>query len=135
MRDKWTKAINDAGLDVIIHPALPTPALPHGISGDFTGAFSYTFIANMLLWPAGVVPVTTVRENEQHYRYEDIPSNQRDKMADLAATVMRGSKGLPINVAIMAPAFCDETCLKAMREVQKIAKFEEEPKAYKNIAN
>mmetsp|Transcript_34149 Transcript_34149/g.50185 ORF Transcript_34149/g.50185 Transcript_34149/m.50185 type:complete len:617 (+) Transcript_34149:99-1949(+) len=135
MRDTWSNAFRDAGIDAVIHPSLPIPALPHGISGDITAAFSYTFIANMLLWPAGVVPVTTVRNDEQHYKFDDIPENQRDAFAKKAAIVMEGSAGLPVSVAVMTPAFQDEKCLGIMKEVESVVKFDEEPKEYINAKN
>ena len=134
MREKWGQSFIEAGVDAIIHPALPTPALPHGISGDFTAAFSYSFLANMLMWPAGVVPVTTVKENEQQYRMEDIPFDQRDSFAKLANKVMVGSAGLPVSLSIMTPLFQDEKCLRVMKEVEGLAKFDKEPVAYKEVA-
>ena len=130
-RAKWEKSFIDEGIEAIIHPALPLPAFPHGASGNLTGAFSYTVIANMLNWPAGVVPVTVVREDEQHYRLEDIPKDQRDKMANLSAEVMNKSAGLPMNVAVMTPEYQDENCLRIMKEIEKIVKFDSEPSAYK----
>jgi len=130
-RAKWERSFIDEGIEAVIHPALPLPAFPHGASGNLTGAFSYTVIANMLNWPAGVVPVTVVREDEQHYRLEDIPKDQRDKMANLSAEVMSKSVGLPLNVAVMTPEYQDENCLRIMKEIEKIIKFDSEPSAYK----
>lgn len=131
LRNKWESSFQDTGLDAVIHPGLPIPAMQHGISGEFTSAFSYTFIANMLGWPAGVVPVTTVRNEEQHYRMEDIPANQRDPIAKIAANVMEGSEGLPMSVAVMTPSYRDELCLRVMKEVESVVGFLEEPQAYK----
>ena len=85
----------------------------------------------MLGWPAGVVPVTTVRNEEQHYRMEDIPANQRDPIAKIAANVMEGSEGLPMSVAVMTPSYRDELCLRVMKEVESVVGFLEEPQAYK----
>ena len=130
MKNKWDDAVRSANIDAIIFPALPIPALPHGIAGDFTAAFSYPFIANMLQWPAGVVPVSTIRCDEQHYKLEDIPIDQRDHFAMIAAKVMNGSEGLPIGVAIMTRGFKDETCLRVMKEIESIVDFKHEPKAY-----
>jgi len=133
MRERWDDAVQAQKLDGIIHAALPTPAMLHGMSGEFTAPFSYTFIANMLLWPAGTVPVSTVKQDEQHYRMEDIPADQRDLFARKAAQVMEGSEGLPLSVAIMTPAFRDELCLRIMKEVESLARFDKEPEAYKHV--
>jgi len=132
MRSLWSDAVRAAGIDAVLHPALPLPAMPHGISGDLTSAFSYTFLANMLLWPEGVVPVTLVQEEEQQYPKEDLPTNQQDYLANLAAKVMEGSAGLPMSVAVMTPAFQDEKCLRIMKEVERVVNFTAEPTAYKS---
>jgi fatty acid amide hydrolase len=134
MRAMWSDAVQASGVDAILHPALPLPALPHGISGDMTSAFSYMFIANMLLWPAGVVPVTLVRENEQHYSMDELPMNQRDFMAKLAMKSMEKSAGLPMSVSVMTPAFQDERCLRVMKEVERVVAFSAEPTAYKTVS-
>lgn len=133
MRDKWQDAMKDANIDVILHPTLPTPAIFHDMVGDFLASYTYTFIASLLLWPSGTVPVTTVKEDEQEYNLEDIPENQRDQFAYLASNVMKGSKGLPINISAMTPSFQDELCLRAMKEIERCARFDAEPQAYKNF--
>lgn len=65
LRSKWETAVTEAGLDAVIFPAVPLPALPHGTSRELTPAMSYTFLANLLHWPAGVVPATIVRSDEE----------------------------------------------------------------------
>lgn len=131
MRSDWSDAFRDAGIDAVLHPALPLPAMPHGFSGHLTSAFSCMFLANMLLWPAGVVPVTVVQQGEQTYPKGDLPENQQDYLADLAEKVMKDSAGLPMSVAVMTPAFQDEKCLCVMKEVERVVGFSAEPTAYK----
>ena len=130
MRKSWSNAFQANEIDAVIFPALPLPAMPHRIPGKLSCAISYLFIANLLMWPCGAIPVTTVQKDEEHYRMEDIPANQRDIYAKLAQTVMEGSSGLPISVSVMTPAFQDETCLKIMRDIEEAANFTAEPKAY-----
>lgn len=91
---------------------------------------SYMFIANLLSWPCGALPITTVREDEQHYRREDLPKDQRDVMSVYAAQEMKGSAGLPMSISIMAPAFEDEKCLRVMKEIEKGVNFECRPTAF-----
>lgn len=134
MRQEWSNAIQEAGIDAIVYPGFPTPATPHGISGDFTAAVSYMFLPNLLLWPAGTLPVTTVRSDEQHYRMEDLPHVQRDKAARLAdQRVMKNSAGMPISVQVMTPAFQDEKCLRVMKEIERLVDFREKPTAFENV--
>jgi Asp-tRNA(Asn)/Glu-tRNA(Gln) amidotransferase A subunit family amidase len=90
------------------------------------------FLSNMLDWPTGVVPVTTIQTDEAHYRKEDLPENQRDSTADVAAKIMQGSEGMPIGVSIMAPAFQDEKCLGVMKQIERLINFQGKPEAYKH---
>lgn len=130
LRKKWSQAYQNAQVDAIIHPALPLPAVQHGISGDLTSAFSYMMLSNLLLWPSGVVPVTTIKEEEAYYNLEDIPMNQRDSFARLASKVMEGSAGLPLSIAVLTPSFQDEKCLHIMKEIEGLVQFDTEPTAY-----
>ena len=133
MRQVWSDAVKKAGVDAIVYPGFPIPATPHGISGDLTAAVSYMFVPNLLLWPAGAVPVTTVRQDEQHYRMEDLPPNQRDKAARLTHNlVMKNSVGLPMSVSVMTPAFQDEKCLRVMKEIERLVDFKEKPTAFES---
>lgn len=136
MRTLWSNAVQEAGVDAIIHPAMPTPAVRHGMSTN-AACISYMLIAPMLLWPTGVLPVTTVQEDEQHYYIDskehrhELPVIQRDQLARFAAQEMKGSAGLPISISVLAPAYKDETCLRVMKEVERVVDFREEPTAYK----
>lgn len=131
MRSAWAAAFRDSGVDAILHPALPTPAMPHGITGKLTPAMSYTFLGSLLLWPCGTVPVTTVQSGEQYYG--DSPDMTHvDFLDKLAATVMKDSAGLPMSVAVMTTMFEDEKCLCVMKEVERLVNFKDEPVAYKN---
>jgi fatty acid amide hydrolase len=131
MRSKWSDAMRDQGVDILVYPAMPLPAFKHELSVFMTAACSYMFMSNMLDWPTGVVPVTTVRPDEAHYRKEDLPENQRDSTADVAAKIMQGSDGMPIGVSIMTPAFQDEKCLGVMKQVERLVNFQGKPEAYK----
>eukprot|EP00927_Polykrikos_kofoidii_P050793 TRINITY_DN44669_c0_g1_i1.p1 TRINITY_DN44669_c0_g1~~TRINITY_DN44669_c0_g1_i1.p1 ORF type:complete len:603 (+),score=85.45 TRINITY_DN44669_c0_g1_i1:84-1892(+) len=130
IREAWAKAFEEAGVDAVIHPTLPLPALPHGTSSNLLTMCSYTLLANLLLWPSGTVPVTTVRGDEQHYSMEALPLNQRDFLARRAAEVMQGSAGLPIGIAALTPPLRDEVCLRAMKEIERVMKFIAKPVAY-----
>eukprot|EP01044_Picomonas_judraskeda_P001335 COSAG03_NODE_79_length_14054_cov_53.206951_7_plen_64_part_00 len=46
-------------LDVLITPAHVLPTCPHGTTGDFVQSASYQYLANLIDWTAGVVPVVT----------------------------------------------------------------------------
>lgn len=78
------------------------------------------------------MPVTTVQEDEQHYRKEDLPNDQRDVMSVYANKEMKGSAGLPMSVSIMAPLFEDEKCLRVMKEIEKGVNFKCRPTAFES---
>ena len=82
------------------------------------------------MFPAGVVPVTTIREDEQSYPMENLPPNQRDHWAKKAQECMEGSAGMPLSVAVMTEMYRDEKCLRVMKEVERVVEFDEVPTAY-----
>ena len=58
----------------------------HVCTGDLLPIICYCTLINLLHWPSGVVPVTTVQEHEAHYHAGDLPHEQRDRYASLAGT-------------------------------------------------
>src|SRR5207248_628931 len=90
---------HDAGgpFDVILSPVCALPAFTHGSSGDLGTAGAYTTLYNVLGYPAGVVPVTRVRPDE-----ETGWGASRDRVEQAAAKVQAGSAGLPIGVQVAA---------------------------------
>ncbi|KFO89351.1 Vitamin D3 hydroxylase-associated protein, partial [Buceros rhinoceros silvestris] len=109
---KWKKL----RLDVILCPMLG-PAFNHGYAGKLFAATSYTNLYNVLNFPAGVVPVSTVtradEEELKHYRghYGD-PWDKRLK------EVRAG--GLPVAVQCVALPWQEELCLRFMKEVETL---------------
>ena len=57
-------AMEKAKVSLLLCPPYATPALPHGMSKNFTHASSYSMLFNATQLPAGVVPVTRVRASE-----------------------------------------------------------------------
>ena len=51
-------------LDAIIMPGFAMPAVKHGFSNDLPSAACYTFLWNILDFPAGSLPITTVNNDE-----------------------------------------------------------------------
>lgn len=102
--DAWERA----RLDAVICPAHATPALRHGQSKDFSLAGCYSMLYNTLNFPAGVVPVTTVRPSEA------TRPTPRDRLEHTAARVEEDSAGLPVGVQVVARPHRDELCLAVM---------------------
>ncbi|KAL8178746.1 UNVERIFIED_CONTAM: hypothetical protein K2H54_056058 [Gekko kuhli] len=113
-------------LDVILCPALG-PAFNEGYPGKLFGiicvsvmsATSYTNLYNVLNFPAGVVPVSTVipadDEELKYFRghYGD-PWDKRFKKA------VEGAVGLPVSVQCVALSWQEELCLRLMKEVETV---------------
>lgn len=108
-------AMRGAGIDLILCPAVGLPALPHGMSADLTPACSWCFLWNYLGMPAGVVPATRVREDEQIYT---APAGEQDDFSAAASVAMRGSAGLPVGVQLVGLPNADELVLRGMAEAE-----------------
>ena len=63
-RFEMLAAWDTAGIDLVLCPAFATPALPHLGAKNFLLAASSSMLWNITQLPAGVVPVTRVREDE-----------------------------------------------------------------------
>ncbi|MBL8683340.1 MAG: amidase [Myxococcales bacterium] len=107
------RELDEAGIDALLLPPFATAAVPHTFGAQFQQAASYTMLFNFLHWPAGVVPVTTVRADEC------------DREATLDAVVRRArevdrqSLGLPIGVQVATRAWKDELCLALLRVIEE----------------
>jgi fatty acid amide hydrolase len=100
------------GVDVILCPAYATPALPHGMSKNFTAASTSALLYNAVQFPAGVVPVTRVRPDETKR-----PSPQ-GLIERHAAKVDAKSAGLPVGVQLVARPWQDEVAMAAMATLE-----------------
>ncbi|CAI5777245.1 Hypothetical predicted protein [Podarcis lilfordi] len=113
-------------LDVILCPALG-PAFNEGYPGKLFAATSYTNLYNLLNFPAGVVPVTTVSQADEeelkHYtgHYGD-PWDKRMKEA------VSDAVGLPVAVQCVAVCWQEELCLRFMKEVETLVHERRTPK-------
>lgn len=102
-------------LDVVICPPHATPALPHTTSEDFSLGGSGSMFWNVVNFPAGVVPVTTVRPDEASRRAA------RGRLEKRAAAIDEGSAGLPIGVQVVARPFREDHVLAVMAAIERDA--------------
>lgn len=111
-RTRLLDAMDRAGVDVLLCPPFATPSLPHGGSKNFTLASSYSILFNATQMPAGVVPVTRVRDDE----------TERARDADLlerrAAGIDARSAGLPVGVQIAGRPWRDHEVLATMLAIE-----------------
>jgi fatty acid amide hydrolase len=102
-----------AGLDALICTPHALPALRHGGSEHLAVTASYCYWANVLGVPAGVVPVTRVREGEE----SDRPSS-RDVVDKAAIATEQGSAGLPVGVQVAARPWREDVALAVMAALE-----------------
>jgi fatty acid amide hydrolase len=104
-------------IDVVLCPAYALPAVRHGATELMPMPGAYAPIANVSGFPAGIVPVTRVRPDEE----SDRPAS-RDLMDRVARESERGSAGLPIAVQVIARPWRDHVALAAMAKIEAAAR-------------
>lgn len=112
-----------ASYDALVCPVSALPALRHGMAARLVLAASPCLLANLLDLPAGAVPVTRVRADEEAER-----GGSRDRVVRAAAAVDRGSRGLPVGVQVVGvpprtsaadPLQCERGVLAVMRLIER----------------
>jgi fatty acid amide hydrolase len=108
-------------LDVILCPPCALPAYPHGESTYLAGGGAYTSLWNFTGYPAGVVPVTRVREDGVISRPQSL-----DVVDAAARKVDKDSVGLPIGVQVVARPWQEHIALVAMQAIQDALRSRED---------
>lgn len=104
-------------IDIVLCPAYAVPAVRHGATELMPMPGAYTPLANVSGFPAGVVPVTRVRPEEE----SDRPPS-RDLVDRVARETEKGSVGLPIAVQVIARPWHDHVALAAMAAIETAAR-------------
>ncbi|HEY0975103.1 MAG TPA: amidase [Solimonas sp.] len=110
-------AADDGPLDLILSPPCALPAFIHGTTGDLFMAGAHAVLYNLLGYPAGVVPVSRVRESEQTTR-----APTRDLLLRIGRHVDADSAGLPLAVQVIARPWREDQALAAMAAVEAAAR-------------
>ena len=122
-REKLVAWFDATRISVFLCPIFGGAQTRQGTSQKTIGTQAYAANFNVANLPAGVVPVTLVREDEQHH--DDLVPGfyTRNILNELA----QGSKGLPLAVQVVAPPFQEELCLRVMKEIDEVIQFREKP--------
>jgi fatty acid amide hydrolase len=115
-RHDFTNAMDQLALDGVILPPHALPALTHGASLHLPLAASYSFLANLIGFPAGVVPWTRVGADEESDRPRSLDATQRT-----ATNVERGSAGLPVGVQVIGRPWREDIVLAIMAALEAAA--------------
>jgi len=113
-RDRALAALGD--IDIVLSPAAPLPPLRHGAAVEVGAMGVYCCVYNVLGWPAGVVPWTRVRADEESDR-----AASNDPCFIAARDTERGAAGLPIAVQVAARPWRDHVALAAMAALERDA--------------
>ncbi|XP_075365382.1 vitamin D3 hydroxylase-associated protein-like [Mycteria americana] len=107
-------------LDAVLCPVLG-PAFTAGYPGKLLTAISSTMLYNVLNFPAGVVPVSTVTEadEEELKLYQGCCDDPWDRTLKQAVA---GAVGLPVAVQCVALPWQEELCLRLMKEVETLSR-------------
>jgi fatty acid amide hydrolase len=104
-------------IDILVCPAYALPAVRHGANVMMPMPGAYTPLANVTGFPAGIVPVTRVRPDEESDRRVGF-----DFIDRIARKTERGSAGLPVTVQVIARPWRDHVALAAMAAIERAAK-------------
>nr|XP_046248196.1 fatty-acid amide hydrolase 1 isoform X1 [Scatophagus argus] len=107
-------------IDVLLCPVIG-PAYNFFYCGKASHAVSYTMLYNLLNFPAGVVPVSTVTAEDEE-KLKDYKGIYKDNFDKLFKEAVSGGKGLPVAVQCVALPWQDELCLRFMKEVEQLVK-------------
>jgi fatty acid amide hydrolase len=107
--------------DLILCPAASLPAWTHGAAQNLVLGGAYAALYNLLGYPAGVVPVTRIRPDEEVGRRP-----ARDIVQQTAYKVEQGSAGLPVGVQVVARPWREHVALAAMRTIEDAARTQDD---------
>jgi fatty acid amide hydrolase len=105
--------LQERGIDAILCPPHALPAMQHTKGFDLLAAGSYSYLFNLLSFPAGVVSLTRVRAGEDSAR-----KASGDKVLQQARAVDQGSVGLPVSVQVAALPWRDDVALAVMAALE-----------------
>jgi fatty acid amide hydrolase len=103
-------------LTAFLTPAHALPAPLHGTSMDLLPAASYAFLANLLGWPAGVLPWTNILPTETN----GVETGSA-VMNKLVVQTLQNAAGLPMAVQIMALPWREDVVLALMKALENVA--------------
>lgn len=145
LRAEWEEAWKTAGLDCVITPAHVMPPPPPHVVAASGATLCYTQLFNLLDFPAGTLPVSSVTEEDEagmaawpasiiqeQFGAEtdalissgDIYGPQGDALEEIVRTSCVGSTGLPVSVQVVALPWHEERCLRVMAEIEEAREAE-----------
>ncbi len=112
-RHEFWRQFTGHHFDALLFPTHALPAFTHGASEYLAFAGGSCYLANLLDWPAGVVPVTKVQPGEESDR------KANDLLDAQARYVEQGSAGLPVGVQVCTPPYSEHLTLAIMAAIER----------------
>lgn len=116
-RRAFEEAIDKAGIDLILGPTCAIPAFVHGATKDLALAGANAILHNVTGYPAGSVPVTRIRPDEEGAR-----PDTRDIVEKAARSCELGSAGLPVGVQVAGRSWREDQVFAAMHVIEQAAR-------------
>ncbi|KAK6039248.1 Amidase [Cooperia oncophora] len=122
-KEQFIKYWKSLGIDALICPTFPVPAVPHRFPSRMSSAATYTGLYNLLDFPAGAVPAGKVTsEDDQDLLDESkYPVGYNVALRYIREASM-SSVGLPLSVQVVTLPYEEEKCLRVMGEVERVWK-------------
>ncbi|EPB66744.1 Amidase [Ancylostoma ceylanicum] len=120
-KTKFIEYWKSLGIDALICPTFPVPAVPHRFPSRMSTAATYTALFNLLDFPAGAVPAgkVTTQDDEDLMNDEKYPVGYNIVLKTIRDAATK-SIGLPLSVQVVTLPFEEEMCLRLMGEVEKV---------------
>ncbi|MEY3012983.1 MAG: hypothetical protein RIT45_1718 [Pseudomonadota bacterium] len=106
------------GLDAVLCPAHACPAMPLRASGEMTLSLTHALRWSFLNFPAGVGPVTRVRDAEAATALGTL-SPRAERIERQIAEVEAGAAGMPVGVQLVARPYREDVVLALLAALER----------------
>ena len=113
LRQEWINYYRKNGLDFVICNSFAIEAPNHNFSKQCDIVAAYVYIWNVLAMPSCSLPVTVVREDEQHYE-----SIYDDDFTTAINNTIKDSVGLPVGIQVISMPFSEEKILGLCKKIE-----------------
>jgi len=118
---KYMNEWDELNLDLIITPASLMPAPLKGVIGEIPTATRPYHPFNILNLPAGIVPTTTVTEQDD-LSMKSMPDN--DLVYKIIKKNCKGAIGMPMGIQIVGRRYQEELILALMKQLDEVSEFQ-----------
>ncbi|KAG2388485.1 hypothetical protein C9374_000649 [Naegleria lovaniensis] len=118
---KFMKILDEGKFDAVLCPATSIPAHRHADSSFVIPSMAYAHLFNYLGLPAGVCPITRVREGENDsVEFSSVATqNSKDMTFQYCKKTLQNSAGLPIGVQVAARYWREDIVLGIMKHIEQ----------------